>query len=83
MLFKSLEFKNVVGQKVKVIEIPVLEEKSPYYFMIQVRLQTFITTIYGARNCKRYYSFREYLKKVLRWPEYEGIFKSDELKNNA
>ncbi|MGA9225750.1 MAG: DUF2535 family protein [Mesobacillus sp.] len=83
MLFKSLEFKNVVGQKVKVVDIPVLEEESPYYFMIQVRLQTFITSIYQERNAKKFYSFKDYLKRAIKWPDYEQLFKSAELKNNA
>jgi hypothetical protein len=83
LLFKSLEFKNVVGQKVKVMEIPVLERDNPNYFMIQVRLQTFITTVYGGQNFKKCYSFRDYLKRVLKWPDYEQLFKNGELKNNA
>jgi hypothetical protein len=83
LLFKSLEFKNVVGQKVKVVDIPVLEDESPYYFMIQVRLQTFITSIYQEKNAKKFYSFKEYLKRVIKWPDYEQLFKSVELKNNA
>ena len=83
LLFKSLEFKNVVGQKVKVMEIPVLERDNPYYFMIQVRLQTFISALYGDQNIKKCYSFRDYLKRVLKWPDYEQLFKNEELKNNA
>ncbi|PLR98891.1 DUF2535 family protein [Bacillus sp. T33-2] len=83
MLFKSLEFKNVVGQKVKIMDIPVLEEASPYYFMIQVRLQTFITLIYNETHTSKLYSFKDYLKRVLKWPDYERVFKSNELKNNA
>ena len=83
MLFKSLEFKNVVGQKVKVVDIPVLEEDNRYFFIIQVRLQKFIRLIYSEKSLRRNYSFREYLKKVLRWPDYEQLFKSQELKNNA
>ena len=83
MLFKSLEFKNVVGQKVKVIEIPVLEQGSTYTFMIQVRLQNFITTLYQETKPKKCYSFKEYLKKVMKWPDYEALFKVPELKNNA
>ncbi|HYK72911.1 MAG TPA: DUF2535 family protein [Pseudoneobacillus sp.] len=83
MLFKSLEFKNVVGQKVKVMDIPVLEEDSRYYFMIQVRLQTFITSLSKESKAKRCYSFRDYLKRALKWPDYEEIFKTGELKNNA
>jgi hypothetical protein len=83
LLFKSLEFKNVVGQKVKVVDIPVLEEVNPYYFMIQVRLQTFITSIYRERNARKFYSFKDYLKRAMKWPDYEQLFKSAELKNNA
>lgn len=83
MLLKSLEFKNAVGQKVKVLEIPVLEEDSPYYFMIQVRLQTYITSIYNVRKGKKCYSFREHLKRVMKWSDYEQLFKPPELMNNA
>jgi hypothetical protein len=83
LLYKSLEFKNTVGQKVKVKEIPALEKRNPHYFMIQVRLQTFISGIYFDENAKKTYSFREYLKRVLKWPVYEQLFQSAELKNNA
>ncbi|MGX6442453.1 DUF2535 family protein [Neobacillus sp. K501] len=83
MLFKSLEFKNVVGQKVKVMDIPVLEEDSSYHFMIQVRLQSFINSVYRDGTSKKCYSFKEYLKKILKWPDYEQLFKVEELKNNA
>ncbi|KON87522.1 hypothetical protein AF332_12240 [Sporosarcina globispora] len=83
MLFKSLEFKNAVGQKVKIVEIPVLAKDSPYYFMIQVRLNTFIAATYANEKNSRNYSFREYLKRGLKWPVYEEIFKAPELKNNA
>ncbi len=83
MLFKSLEFKNDVGQKVKVMDIPVLEEGSTYKFMIQVRLQTFVMSLYKEKMPKRCYSFKEYLKKVMKWPDYEQLFRVDELKNNA
>ncbi|WML40250.1 DUF2535 family protein [Neobacillus sp. OS1-2] len=83
MLFKSLEFKNDVGQKVKVMDIPVLEEDSTYKFMIQVRLRTFLAAIDRETKPKRCYSFKEYLKKVMKWPDYEKLFKIAELKNNA
>jgi len=83
LLFKSLEFKNVVGQKVKVMDIPVLEEDSTYKFMIQVRLQKFVTSLYDEINLKKCYSFKDYLKKVMKWPDYEQLFKVGELKNNA
>jgi len=83
LLFKSLEFKNVDGQKVKIIEIPVLEDDNPYQFMVKVRLQTFIAQVYAKKSPKKVYSFKEYLKRVLKWPVYEQIFKSEILKNNA
>ncbi|WP_066256854.1 DUF2535 family protein [Neobacillus drentensis] len=83
MLFKSLEFKNVVGQKLKVIDIPVLVEDSTYKFIIQVRLQTFVTSLYMEKSLKKSYSFKDYLKKVMKWPDYEQLFKIGELKNNA
>lgn len=83
LLFKSLEFKNDVGQKVKVMDIPVLEEDSTYKFMIQVRLQTFLASIDQESKPKRCYSFKEYLKKVMKWPDYEQLFEVGELKHNA
>ncbi|KAB2338181.1 DUF2535 family protein [Cytobacillus depressus] len=84
MLLKSLEFKNAVGQKVKITEIPVLERNSPFYFMIQVRLQTFMTSLYrDSTKVLKSYSFREYLKRILKWPVFEELFKTPELKNNA
>lgn len=83
MLLKSLEFKNVVGQKVKVVDIPLLEKDSPYQFMIQVRLQAFIQFVYHERHSKKCYSFKEHLKKVMKWPDYEKLFKVEGLKNNA
>jgi hypothetical protein len=83
VLTKSLEFRNVVGQKVKVTDIPLLEEDSTYRFMIQVRLQIFVTSLYGEKKPKKCYSFKDYLKKVMKWPDYEQLFKEGELKNNA
>ncbi|MED3553509.1 DUF2535 family protein [Cytobacillus praedii] len=83
MLFKSLEFKNAVGQKVKITEIPVLNKNSPDYFMIQVRLQAFIQSINGVQKEDAIYSYREYLKRVLKWPDYQKLFNAPELKNNA
>ncbi|MFC0274351.1 DUF2535 family protein [Metabacillus herbersteinensis] len=83
MLFKSLEFKLVGGQKVKIIDIPVLEEDNKYRFMIQIRLQTFLTTIYAQTNPKSTYSFRDYLKRAIKWSDYEAIFQPNMLRNNA
>ncbi|MBU7593192.1 DUF2535 family protein [Metabacillus halosaccharovorans] len=83
MLFKSLEFKLMSGQKVKITDIPVLEEDNKYCFMLQIRLQKLITLIHSQRSPKTIYSFKDYLKKLLKWPDYEAIFGTSVLKNNA
>ncbi|MBP2241247.1 hypothetical protein J2Z40_001809 [Cytobacillus eiseniae] len=83
MLVKSLEFKNSAGQKVIITEIPVLNKSSPHYFMIQVRLHGFIKKIQAVESNKNSFSFREYMKSVLKWPVYRQIFKTPDLKNNA
>ena len=83
MLFKSLEFKTNNGQKVKITDIPVLNEASPHFYKINARLAQFVAQIHTSSSVKTTYSFREYLKKVLRWPDYELIYKSSILKNRA
>ncbi|AZB43247.1 DUF2535 family protein [Bacillus sp. FJAT-42376] len=83
MLFKSLEFKRMDGQKVKVVEIPVMVKDSRYTFLIQARLQAYLTRLHAEPEPRSVYSFRDYLKKVLKWPEYEAIFQSEVLQNNA
>ncbi|MCQ6275506.1 DUF2535 family protein [Bacillus sp. V3B] len=83
MLYKSLEFKNVVGQKIKIIEIPVLGENNRYYFMIQVRLQIFISSLYNKPQDKSSFSFRDYLKRKMRWPDFKDLFSVQEFRNNA
>jgi len=83
LLFKSLEFKLISGQKVKITDIPVLEEDNKYRFMLQIRLQKLLSTISSQRNPKSTYSFKEYLKKVLKWPDYEALYGNFILKNNA
>ncbi|WP_223701936.1 DUF2535 family protein [Sutcliffiella deserti] len=83
MLWKSLEFTVEKGQKVKVIEIPVLEDDSTYHFMVRVRLQAFLSKILSEKEPKPVYSFREYLQKVLKWPDYCKVVKTDILKSNA
>lgn len=83
MLYKTLEFKNIVGQKVKVIEIPVLGKNNHYYFMIQARLQIFISSVYNNPQEKSCYSFRDYLKRKMRWPDFKDLFSIQEFLNNA
>lgn len=83
MLFKSLEFKLMSGQKVKITDIPVLEEDNKYCFMLNIRLQILLTSIYAQKRPKDIYSFKDYLKRVVKWPDYEAIFGINILKSNA
>ncbi len=83
LLLKSLEFKSENGQKVKVIEIPVLQEENPLYFKMHVRLQSFLKKIDCQAQPNEVYSFKMHLKKVLKWTEYQEIYQPAELKNNA
>jgi hypothetical protein len=83
LLSKSLEFKNAFGQKVKVIEIPVLEKNNRYYFMIQARLQVFITSLDNKPLEKSCYSFRDYLKRKMSWSDYQDLLSILKFKNNA
>jgi len=70
-------------QKVKIIEIPVLERKHPDFFLIQVRLQLFISMIYDNPEEKSCYSFRDYSKQKMKWPKYVHLFGQGEVKNKA
>jgi hypothetical protein len=83
LLCKSLEFKNVVGKKIKVIDIPVLETKNPNYFRIQTRLQVFISSLNNVPQEKSCYSFREYLKRKMSWQDFNELYSRNEFKNNA
>jgi hypothetical protein len=83
LLWKSLEFTVEEGQKVKVIEIPVLEDDSTYHFLVRVRLEAFVRIILSETDPKQIYSFKEYLRTVLKWPVYCDVVKTDILKNNA
>ncbi|WP_078546278.1 DUF2535 family protein [Litchfieldia alkalitelluris] len=83
MLTKSLEFKDKNGQKVKIIDIPVLEKGSSYRFMLRIRLEAFMMKILEENEPKNVYSFKEYLKNVLKWHDYVQLYKTDMLLNNA
>lgn len=83
LLWKSLEFTIDEGQKVKVIEIPVLEDDSTYHFMIRIKLESYIRTILSEKEQKQIYSFKEYLRKELKWTDYCNVLKIEILKNNA
>jgi len=83
LILKTIEFHTVNGQWVKITEIPVLEEDNPLRFRVQARLQAYMTAINNQSSPKLVYSFREYLKRVLKWPEYEQLFEVNPLLNNA
>ncbi|WP_044022120.1 DUF2535 family protein [Bacillus sp. SG-1] len=82
MLLKSLEFKNCYGQKVRISDIPVLPQDNPLCFKVNLRLQLYIAEIYRGSK-KKVFSFRDYLKRHLKWPEYQSIYHTVGLKNNA
>ncbi|MCA1054546.1 YpmP family protein [Rossellomorea aquimaris] len=84
MLTKTIEFKSKYGRKVKILEVPVLKEDSPLYFRVNLKLNAFISKIQKeSPPRKSVFSFREYLKNTMKWSDYERIYHSEELKNNA
>lgn len=83
MLTKTIEFKSKYGRKVKISEVPVLKKDSPLYLRVNLRLHQFITKVVNHNEPKTIFSFREHLKRTTKWSEYEEIYQSEELKNNA
>ncbi|WP_201713235.1 DUF2535 family protein [Rossellomorea arthrocnemi] len=83
MLTKTIEFKSKYGRKVKILEVPVMKKDNPRYLRVNLRLHQFITKIINQNEPKTIFSFREHLKRTTKWSEYEEIYQSDELKNNA
>ncbi|MET3696017.1 uncharacterized protein DUF2535 [Bacillus oleivorans] len=83
MLWKTLEFKTLSGQKVKVMEIPVLEEDPLLQLLIKEHLQSFIYTINQRNQPNHCYSFNEYLKKTLKWNIYERLIHESPLPYHA
>jgi len=83
LVCKSLEFKNSFGQKIKVMDIPVLDKDHRYYFMVDVRLQSYISSLYYKPQEKGNHSFSEYLKRKISWTEYKELYSIKDFKNNA
>jgi uncharacterized protein Veg len=83
LLTKTIEFKSKDGRKVKILEIPVLKEDSPLYFRVNLKLNVFISKILKEQTRKTSFSFRDYLKNTMKWSDYEQIYHSEELRNNA
>jgi uncharacterized protein Veg len=83
LLTKTIEFKSKYGRKVKISEVPVLKKDNPLYLRVNLRLHQFITKVTNQNEPKTIFSFREHLKRTTKWSEYEEIYQSEELKNNA
>lgn len=83
MLWKTLEFKHVSGTKVKVIEIPVLEEDPLLQVLIKEHLQSFIIYILQINRPKKCYSFKEHLKKTVKWTTYQRLMSQGPLPYHA
>ncbi|PFA70122.1 hypothetical protein CN378_02115 [Bacillus sp. AFS015802] len=83
MLTKTIEFKSKYGRKVKISEVPVLQKDSPLFLRVNLRLNQFITKVINQNEPRTIFSFREHLKRTTKWSEYEEIYQSAELKNNA
>jgi hypothetical protein len=83
LLCKSLEFKNTFGQKIKVTDIPVLDSNNQYYFLVQVRLQRFVSLLNGQHQEISSHSFREHLKRKMNWIEFKELYHFQDFKNNA
>jgi uncharacterized protein Veg len=83
LLTKTIEFKSKYGRKIKISEIPVLEEDSPLYFNVNTHLQLFLSQVVKSKENKTNYCFRDYLKRTLKWKEFEKIYFPKELKSNA
>ncbi|WP_258549708.1 YpmP family protein [Rossellomorea aquimaris] len=83
LLTKTIEFKSKDGRKIKILEVPVMKEDSPLYLRVNLRLHQFISKVVNQNGPMTMYSFREHLKRTTKWSEYEEIYQSEELKNNA
>ncbi|MFB3171245.1 DUF2535 family protein [Neobacillus sp. 179-C4.2 HS] len=83
MLCKSLEFTNTFGQKIKIMDIPVLDSNHQYYFLVQVRLQRFISLLNGQHQEISSHSFREHMKRKMNWVEFKELYSIQVFKNNA
>jgi hypothetical protein len=83
LVCKSLEFKNRFGQKLKVMDIPVLAKDHRHYFMVEVRLQSYISLLYYNPQDRCSHSFREHLKRKMSWVEFKELYRIEDLRNNA
>uniref|UniRef100_UPI003EBE2136 DUF2535 family protein n=1 Tax=Bacillus maqinnsis TaxID=3229854 RepID=UPI003EBE2136 len=71
------------GAQIKVTEVPVLRGDETYCFMLTFRLESFLKKIYVSKGKRNVYSFRENLKRNVKWSTYEQIYQQPTLKHNA
>ncbi|MCG8397303.1 YpmP family protein [Bacillus atrophaeus] len=83
MLLKSLEFKRRDGIQVKVTEIPVLKGNENHFFMMNQNLQLYLKEVFSSDSRAQVYSFRQYMKRRMKWKDYQAIFHQESLKHNA
>jgi hypothetical protein len=83
LLLKSLEFKRSDGIQVKVTEIPVLKEDEHYFFMLHHHLQFYLKEVFSSNSRAKVYSFRHYMKRRMKWADYQAVFHQEVLKHNA
>ncbi|MGE6629698.1 DUF2535 family protein [Bacillus sp. NPDC077027] len=83
MLLKTICFKRMDGAQIKVTEVPVLTGDETYFFMLTARLDAFLKKIFLSNEKRHVYSFRENVKRTVKWSTYEQIYKQPSLKHNA
>ncbi|MFX3625281.1 MAG: DUF2535 family protein [Ectobacillus sp.] len=83
MIMKSFYFTHSSGKCIKIVEIPVLESQHPLTFQIQSRLQLFVSKIQKQSQPRFSYSFREYLRGVMKWTDYSHVYEVNTLEQNA
>ncbi|MBT2575371.1 DUF2535 family protein [Bacillus sp. ISL-51] len=83
MLLKSLEFKRRDGIQVKVTDIPVVTEGEHYFFQIHQHLELYLREVFASQSVRTVYSFRQYVKRRMKWKDYEAVFNQEMLKHNA
>ncbi|MFS0656726.1 DUF2535 family protein [Bacillus sp. 179-C3.3 HS] len=83
MLLKTICFRRMDGVQIKVTEIPVLRGDETYSFMLTLRLDAFLKKVYVSKGKRDIYSFREDVKRNVKWSTYEKIYQELTLKHNA
>ncbi|MDM5298445.1 YpmP family protein [Bacillus pumilus] len=83
MLLKTICFRRMDGIQIKVTEVPVLKGDETYCFMLTFRLEAFLKKVSVSKGKRDVYSFREDVKRSVKWSTYEQIYQEPTLKYNA